>query len=161
FGLLGVVAARGLDIELEPRVGRHGRLECLHAAAGQARGDRPVRRAVVGAGDDLGIGPQLGLVRVAAFEAAYNSPRLVADRDGVADVEPAELLVRAVADDQLAKARFEPAALDQLDLRADLPGLWPDAAQLRIDVAAVGRAGQADHLRQLRRQQRPAVAALG
>ena len=53
-------------------------------------------------------------------------------------LDAAELVLRALADDQLAQAGAEAAALDDLHLRAQLPGLCADAAQLHVGIGAFG-----------------------
>ena len=96
-------------------------------------------------------------MRIAGGEHTHHGPGLVAQGQCPAHLHVAELALGALADHDLAQASGELAALDDPDLVMHRPRLRAHAAELRVDVGAIGLRHQVDHLRQLRRQQRPAL----
>src|SRR5690606_6955771 len=119
--------------------------------------------AAVGGGDHVRVAPDLRIHRVAGMEHAGHRPRLAAQADLLADLEPGELALRAGADHDLALAGAETPALDDLHVRAHRPALRADAAQLHAAVlvrrAALDRQVGRDH--QLGRRDRPALRIPG
>ncbi|VZR13785.1 Uncharacterised protein [Escherichia coli] len=96
-------------------------------------------------------------MRIAGGEHTHYGPGLVAQGQCPAHLHVAELALGALADHDLAQASGELAPLDDPDLVMHRPCLRAHAAELRVDVGAIGLRHQVDHLRQLRRQQRPAL----
>jgi len=119
--------------------------EQFKAAVG-AHADRLPGTALVGGGQRIGVGPQLRIMRVAGGEHTHHGPGLVAQGQRLADLHVAELALGALADHDLAQAGGELAALNDLDLVMHGPRLRADAAELRVDVGAIGLGHQVDHL---------------
>jgi ATP-dependent helicase/nuclease subunit A len=149
--LAGALAARGLKVALE-RDGLLTRAECAVALAGL--------RVLADASDTLAIAEILHILegdaeRPAWLEAALAAdkpgdairarepiPALVAARDGIAGLTPAEVLDRAI---------------DRLDLSAWLPR-WGDAAARHANLAAL-RALAREYEEECRRERLPGSAA--
>src|SRR6185369_14428355 len=141
------VVARGAHVDLELRVRFQRSLESLEGLRiRKARGDRgTAAAAAVGVGDDVGVAPDLGLHGIARGEDADDRPGLAAQADLAARSQAAELARRPAPDDELAQARLEAPAFDDLDLRTHREGLVVDAAQLH----AAFLVRPAVHLRQV------------
>jgi len=94
------------------------------------RDRRTAATAAVGIGNHAGIAPYFRIHRVVGREDAHDRPGLVAKADLMARHHACELLHRALAHDELAHARLESTAVDDLHLRAHSPGLFAHTAQL-------------------------------
>jgi hypothetical protein len=100
--LLGVVVARGQRVQLQARVVGQRVGELLEAGlAFDPDRDRLIGAPVVGGRQRLDVGPQLRVVGIARGEHPDHRPLLVAQCQGLAHVQPAVLVLGALADHQL------------------------------------------------------------
>lgn len=133
--------------------------ELLYRAVGEdggsPAGDRATATVLVGALTDVGLGRLVGSQRAylnvdREFLLAFRPLPLPADRvvlelveDQVVDEELLGVL------GELVEAGFT-LALDNFDCRPDLEPLLHLASVAKLDVQALDREGQADHVRRLR-----------
>ena len=114
-------------------------------------------RPLISLGEQTRVGPNFRIEGTAAgVENSNDLPLHGAQPNGVVEGQAGIGGIRVFADDDFGEARSEHAALDDLDLLADVEDVGRNPAQFHIGVGARGNQGNGSHEHGLCGHERPA-----